>query len=237
VILLAVSIEKAVVARLHYSGQKFEVMVDPEGALELKRGKKMDLREVLAVPCIFRDVRSSMRVAEQDLQKIFGTVDVWKIAEKIIKNGELQFTTEQRRKMIENKITQIATIISKRGINPQTGSPHPVQRIISAMKEVGVNVDPFTDAELQIDKVVNAIKKLLPISFQKIVVEVKIPSQFAGSANSTLKKFGGVLSEQWLGDGSLQARIEMMAGMQDEFFQKISSITHGQFESKVIKSG
>ena len=191
--------------------------------------------EILAYPAIYRNVRSTDVVSEQDLQKVFGTVDVFKIAEKIIKQGELQLTTEQRRQMIEQKKNQIANIISKKGINPKTNTPHPPQRILGVIEKTGVSIDPFVDAELQIDKVLKEIKVLLPIKFQRIVFQIKIPSQFAGKSYSILKNYGRILQEQWLSDGSLQVNLEILAGMQDELFQKISSLAHGNFESKVLK--
>ena len=232
---IAIGVDKAVIARLQHSGQRFEILVDPNKSLELKRGMKVSMDDILAYPAVYRDVRSTEMVPEQDLQKAFGTTDVAKIAEKIIKEGELQLTTEQRRQMVEQKRIQIADIISKRGINPQTNTPHPPQRITNVMNQAGVNVDPFMDAELQVDKVLKSIKTILPIRFQKVTLQIKIPSQFSGSAYSVIKKIGTISNEQWLGDGSLQVNIEILAGVQDEFFQKLSSLTHGSFESKVVK--
>jgi ribosome maturation protein SDO1 len=220
---------------MHLSGQRFEILVDPNKALEFKKGTKVDMNDILAYPAIYRDVRNTDMVSEQDLQKVFGTADYKKIAEKIIKEGELQLTTEQRREMTNQKRMQIAAIISKRGINPQTNAPNPPQRILTAMDKAGVNVDPFVDAELQIDKVLKLIKPILPIKFQKALIQMKFPPQFAGKVYSDLKKSGEIKNEQWLNDGSLQVQIEILAGVQDEIFQKMSNITHGQFESKVLK--
>lgn len=232
---MVVDIDKAVIARLRSSGQKFEILVDPNKALEFKRGGKINMDEILAYPAVYRDARSTDVVPEQDLQKIFGTTNVFKVAEKIIKNGELQLTTEQKRQMIEQKKNQIAAIISKKGINPQTNTPHPAQRILATIEKAGVSIDPFADAESQVDKILKEIKVLIPIKFQKIVLQIKIPAQFSGKSYSILKSYGTIMQEQWLGNGSLQVNIEILGGMQDELFQKISSLTHGEFESKTLK--
>jgi ribosome maturation protein SDO1 len=210
-------------------------LVDPNKALDFKKGMTVNMDEILAYPAVYRDVRSTETVSEQELQKTFGTTDIQKIAGRIIKDGELQLTTEQRRQMVEQKRTQIANIISKKGINPQTNTPHPPQRIINVMEQAGVNIDPFVDAELQVDKVLKSIKTILPIKFQRVTLQVKIPPQFSGSAYPILKKVGTISNEQWLGDGSLQLNVEMLAGVQDDLFQKLSSLTHGNFESKVVK--
>lgn len=232
---MTVGVDKAVVSRLHFSGKKFEILVDPSKALEFKRGVKIDMSDILAYPAIYKDVRNTECVPESDLQKTFGTTDIFKIAEKIIKEGELQLTTEQRRQMVEQKKTQVVAIIAKKSINPQTNTPHPPQRILNAMDKAGVNVDPFIDAELQVDKVLKEIKPILPITFQKITIQIKIPAQFAGKSYSVLKSCGTIVSEQWLNDGSLQISLQILAGVQDEMFQKISGLTHGSYESKIIK--
>lgn len=232
---MSVSLDKAVTSRLTVSGQKFEILVEPNKALEFKKGVNIDMNEILAYPAVYRDARNSDMIPEKDLQKTFGTTDVVKIATRIIKEGELQLTTEQRRQMVDQKKTQIATLISKRGINPQTNTPHPPQRIMNVMEQSGVNIDPLVDAELQIDKIIKAIKTILPIKFEKVVLQIKVPPQFSGKVYPVLKSAGNVQQEQWLNDGSLQVNIEILAGMQEEIFQKISGITHGNFESKVVK--
>ena len=232
---MVVGVDKAVIARLHYSGQRFEILVDPNKALDFKKGAKVDMNEILEYPAVYRDVRNTEMVAEQDLQKVFGTTDIMKIAQKIIKEGELQLTTEQRRTMVEQRRNQIVNIIAKKGVNPQTNAPHPPQRILNVMDKAGVNIDPFVDAEMQVDKVLKEIKALIPIKFQKITLQLKIPPQFAGKTYAVLKTSGTILNEQWLNDGSLQVSIQILAGIQEELFQKLASLTHGQYESKVIK--
>jgi len=230
-----VSIDEAVVSRLSVKDKKFEVLVDPNKALELKRGKNVDINEVLAYPEIYRDVRKALRVSEDELLEVFGTKDVFKIAERIIKHGTLQFTAEQRRKFMEEKKVQIANIIARRGVNPQTGVPHPPQRILAVMEQAGVNIDPFLDAELQVENVLKSIKALIPIKFQKYTIQLKIPSQYTGRVYSILKSSSTIINQEWLSDGTLQVTVEIPAGVQDELFDKIAGLTHGNFESKIIK--
>lgn len=232
---LAVSIEKAVVVRFEYFGRNFEILVDPEKALEFKRGKNVKIEEILATYDIFRNVRSVERVSSEELQKTFGTTDVFKVAEKILKDGELRLTTEQRRRMVEERKMQIANLISKKGVDPRTNTPHPPQRILKAMEDVGINVNPFLDAESQVDGVLKEIKKILPISTEEVVIQLKIPAEYAGKSYSILKRMGSFLSEKWLDDGSLVVDIRLLAGMQPELFQKVSTLTHGNFESKILR--
>jgi len=230
-----VSVDKAVVARLKVKGVNFEILVDPRKAFELKKGSNVNIQEVLAYPAIYKDARKGEVVRSEDLQKTFGTTDINKIAEEIIKKGEFSLTTEQKRELIEEKKNQIATLISKRTINPQTNTPHPPQRILNAMEKVGVNVDPFIDAEIQIEKVLKAIKPILPIKFEKTLLQLKIPTQFTGRVYNIITKVGDVKNEEYLSDGSLQIQIEIFSGVQDEFFRKLAEITKGNYESKILK--
>ncbi len=233
---MPVSIEKAVVARLWYKGERFEILVDPEKALEIRRGKEVgDISDVLAIPEVYKDARKAERIPEEELQKAFGTTDIAEIAKRIIRKGEIQLTSEQRKEMIESKKQQIASIISKRGINPQTGLPHPPQRVLKAMEQVGVAIDPFEDAEAQVERVVKAISSVLPISFQKVKFEIRVPAAYAGRAYSVLKNTCESVEEKWLEDGSLEARVEVLGGMQEELFQKLASATHGDFVSKKLE--
>jgi len=230
-----ISVDKAVVARLRVKDSNFEILVDPRKAFEMKKGANVNIQDVLAYPAIYKDARKGEAVREEDLQKAFGTKDIYKIAEEIIKKGEFSLTTEQKRELIEEKRNQIATLISKRTINPQTNTPHPPQRILNAMEKAGVNVDPFLDAEVQIEKILKAIKPILPIKFEKALLQIKIPPQFAGKAYSIIAKAGEVKSEEYLSDGSLQVQIEIFSGVQDEFFRKLAEITKGNYEAKVLK--
>lgn len=230
-----VDVDKAVVSRLKKGKKQFEVLIDPLKALEFKKGKKIDLDEILAYPAVYHDVRRGDLIPEKELQEVFGTTDVHKIAKKIIIEGNLQFTTEQRRRFIEEKTKEIANIISRHGINPQTNTPHPPERILNAMEKAGVHVEPFVDAGLQVNEIVKDLKPLLPISFQQVVVRITIPPRFTGKIYSILKRSVNEFDENWLNDGSLQVTLNIPAGLQGDLFKKIGDVTRGNFRSEILK--
>src|SRR3989338_8398933 len=141
-----VSVDAAVVAKITRNGETFEILVDPEKALAYRRGQQYSIESLLAVNQVFKDSKKGDRASSSDLEKAFGSTDTFKVAESILKHGELQLTTEQRRKMVEEKRLQVANYISKQGVDPKTKLPHPVQRILNAMEEARVNIDPFKPA-------------------------------------------------------------------------------------------
>jgi len=232
-----ISVEKAVIARLTKSGERFEILVDPEKALEIKTGKDFDLDEFLASQEIFEDAKKGLRSSEEKLNKVFGTNDIEIIVKRIIREGEVQITTEQRKRMIDEKTKAIANIISKRGVNPQTGVPHPPDRILRAMEEAKVRVDLEKRVEEQVDSVLKSIQTIIPIKFERVQIAIKVPPSFAGKAANMIRNFGSLLKEEWKSDGSYLCLIEIPAGIQQDVYDRLNSLTHGQVEVKIVKKG
>ncbi len=230
-----VSVDNSVIARLEKEGHKFEVLVDPDIAQKIKNGENADVSGALAIDTIFKDSKKGDTAAEENIKKAFGTVDIAAVAKHIIQHGEIQLTTDQRHKMVEAKKKQIIAAISRNAINPQTKAPHPPARIESAMEEARVHVDPFKPVDAQIKDVLEALRPLLPIRFENIKLGVKIPAQFAPKAYGVVKFFGTLLREEWMDDGSWMGAIEMPAGMQTEFYDKINAMTKGNVETKILK--
>ena len=231
-----VSIEDAVIARITKANEHFEILVDPVLALDFRKGKPVSIDNVLAAREVFKDARKGERASENELQDAFGTTDRLKIAENIIKNGDIQLTTEQRRKMADEKRKQIADMISKQGVDPKTRAPHPPQRILNAMEQAHADIDPFKPAAEQISSVLEKIRPIIPISIETMEVAVRIPIEFAGKANSMLRKMFALKKEEWKQDAWICV-VEIPAGMQNELFDKVNSITSGKAEVKILDKG
>lgn len=231
---MPISLDKAVIARIVKAGEKFEILVDPEKALELKRGKEVKMEDVLAAREIYSDVGKGLRAPQEKLNRLFGTNNAEDIAKKIIHDGELQLTTEQRRKMVEDRRKQIAGMISRQGVNPQSCAPHPVERILNAMEQAKVQIDGTKSAEEQIEAILEKLQRIIPIRFEKITIAIKIPPAYSARSVSAVRAFGKLQKEEWLNDGSYAAQIEIPAGMQPEIFDKLNSLTKGEVEVKVL---
>ncbi|MEM3400141.1 MAG: ribosome assembly factor SBDS [Candidatus Micrarchaeia archaeon] len=229
-----VDLDKAIIARLDVKGEHFEILVDPDLAYMYKQGKKKDMANLLAVEEIFLNVRKGDRPPSDTLKKAFGTTDVNEIAKIILQKGHLQLTTEQRRKAVEEKKTKIIAFLSRECIDPRTGAPHPPQRILNALSEAKVSIDPFKDVDEQIPDIIDALRPLLPLKFEKVKIAVRIPAEYAPRAYGVLKEYG-IEKEEWQGDGSLIVLVSMPAGVQPEFFDKINKLTSGNVETKVMR--
>jgi ribosome maturation protein SDO1 len=208
-------------------GNKFEILVKPDPALEYKVGKKIDLSSVLISDEIYSDANKGSRAASDKLIKYFRTSDTLEVARQIITRGELSLTTDQRRKMVEEKKKQIIQYINKSYVDPKTHLPHPIMRIESALGEVRLTVDPFKPAEDQAKNVVEALRKILPLKSENLLLTVTIPAQFSSRSYSLLKSTVIFKEEQWLTDGTLRVKLEINAGMRGSLLDRLGSVSKG----------
>lgn len=229
-----VSVDKAIIARYSKGGQRFEILVDPDLAWAMKRGENVDLDEMLASFDVYRDARKGERAPESEIAKVFGTTDIYEIARKIVKEGEIHLTTEQRRRMYEEVRQKIAHIIARRAIDPRTGAPHTVQRILAAMDQARVHVDIFKPPEEQVQAVVDAIRKIIPIRMETKKVELTIPARYASKAYSHVRRYK-VVREHWNNDGSLTVVLEVPAGMLEDVLHDFAGLTHGDVQSRILE--
>ncbi len=227
-------VENSVLARLKKQEHNFEVLVDCEKAMDFRKGNA-ELDDALITEDIFKDSKKGEHASEHDLVKIFGTEDKRQIAEKIIKTGEIQLTTEYKNKLREEKKKKIAFLISQYAVNPQSNTPHPLERIESAMDEKRIKIEEFKSAEEQVENVVSELREILPMSYEIKKLTLIIPAEASGKSFGILKKYAKLLKEEWLSDGRLSVNIEVPAGLQEGLFNDLNNIAHGQIESKEMK--
>jgi ribosome maturation protein SDO1 len=214
--------------------EHFEVLVKPQKALDYRMGKTAAITEVLAAETIFSDANKGTKASEENLRKAFGTTDSLKIAETILTKGTLQLTTEQRRKMIEDKRKQIVDFISRQSVDPKTNLPHPPTRIENAMEQIRYSLDPFKPVEEQAKEIIKALRIILPLKMEQVSLSVSIPATYSAKAYGSIKGFGTIKREEWRPDGSWYGILEMPAGSYAPFLEKLGEITKGTGEAKIV---
>ncbi|MFB6270904.1 MAG: ribosome assembly factor SBDS [Halobacterium sp.] len=232
-----ISLDEAVTARLETHGERFEVLVDPDAALEMKRGEfEGDLEDVIAARDVFENASRGDRPAEEALEEVFGTTDPMEIIPEVIERGEIQITAEQREEMQQRKKRKLINIISRNAINPQMDdAPHPPERIENALEEAGFTVDPMEPAENQVDEALDALRPVIPIRFEEVTVAVQLPPDYAGSGQAKIREFGELDREEWQADGSWVGVLTFPAGMQNDFFDLVNEVSEGEGETQIIK--
>ncbi len=223
-------------ARLKKEGDIFEIDVDPDLAMKYKKGDtSVSIHEVLKAEHIFKDTQKGLKASDTVMKALFGTDNVIEVAEVILKKGEIQLTAEYRQQLRDAKKRRIISIIHENGIDPRTKMPHPAQRIENAMDEAKVKIDEHKNAEDQVNDVVDALRKVLPITFSKKHIWLHVPASFAPKSQGIIRSMSKLLSEEWKNDGSWEVTVEIPGGLQEEFFDKLNSMTHGGIQSKIVK--
>jgi len=230
-----VDVDKAVIARLKAEGDKYEILVDCDTALQFRQGKNVSMEDVLASEKIFTDAKRGIVASQHRMMAIFGTEDHEEIAKIILKKGEVQITAEHKGKEIEEKKRQILAYIHRNGVDPKTHMPHPPQRIELAFEEAKIHIDERKGVNEQVNDIVKKLQPILPIKFERKQIAIRIPAQFAAKIYGTVKGMSVIVKEDWLDDGSWKGIVEIPAGMQNDLFDKLNSMTHGSIEVETLK--
>jgi ribosome maturation protein SDO1 len=229
-----VSLDEAVIARLESGGHKFEILIDPEAAQAFRENGEIDWDDALATEGVWSDSAKGEHAGDEAVQEVFGTLELEAVCTAILERGDIQLTAAQRKELVERRYKQLVAHIASAAMNPQTGAPHPPQRIENALAEAKFAVDPLEALERQVERAVKALRPLLPISFEKMRVAVRIPAQHVGRCYGEMKALATITQEEYQSDGSWIAVLELSAGAHADLLDRLGSLTHGTAEIKQL---
>jgi ribosome maturation protein SDO1 len=219
-----------VTARINKSGKHFEVLVDLDDAMKFRKGELSSI--IPETDKIFRDLKKGEPAPTSELESAFGTTDVNEIAQKIIKDGEVQTTQDFRDAAHEQKVKQVVDFLSRNAIDPQTGNPITTERIKNAIEQAHINIKN-TPIENQINDILDSLIKIIPIKLDTKKVKIKIPAIHTGKAYGVVNQYKE--TENWLDDGSLEVIVSVPSGIIMDFYDKLNDVTHGSAITEDIK--
>ncbi|MGI0060437.1 MAG: ribosome assembly factor SBDS [Nitrosotalea sp.] len=226
---------KVTIVRFSVEGEKFEILVKPDPALEFKLGKRKDISGVLISDEIYSDSSKGTRASTEKLMKAFKTADATAVATIMLQKGDLNLTTDQRRKMVSEKRKQIVDFISKTYVDPRSHLPHPPIRIEQAMDDARVSVDPFQNTDEQIKEIIEQLRSIIPLKSENMLLEILVPAQFAAQSYSVLKSFGTLKKEEWQSNGALKVILDIPAAARANVMDRLGSVTKGTASIEVSK--
>lgn len=230
-----IDLEKKALVRYVYRNQKFEIIVDPETALEYKKGEEIPLTDVVEGFIVFHNATKGEKASEVILEQTFETSNEEEIVEIILTKGALQLTQAQRKRLLKDKEDEIIDFIHIHCVNPQTNKPHPPARIEAAMDEAGVQIDYNLAPEIQAKDIIKQIQTIIPIRLESVVLAVKVTPDYTGPAYGIVSGAGQLIEDQWGDDGVWYAKVEMPSGKQADFLDKINTLTKGKAEVKIVE--
>lgn len=217
-------------ARITKAGKHFEILVDMDEALKLKKGESDFISA--SGDKIFKSVGKGETASSSDLEEAFGTTDINEIIKEIVKKGEVLVTQEQRSAEQEKKFKQVVDFLATNSINPQTGNPHSIERIKNALEQAHVNIKN-TNVENQIKDILQEISKVIPIRLETKKVKITVPAIHTGKIYNLITQYKE--EEKWLDNGDLEVVVNVPSGIVIDFYDKLNSITHGSAITEEIK--
>ncbi len=85
-------------------------------------------------------------------------------------------------------------------------------------------------------EVLDALRPLIPIRFEKVRIAVKLSAEDSAKAYGDLKSFGTIVKEEWSPTGAWIGVVEMPAGLQTEFLDRLNAKTKGNVETRILKA-
>jgi len=216
-------------ARVKKEGKNFEILVDLDEALKVKKGEG-DISKAVLTDAVFYNIKSGEKASESDLKKEFGTSDLMGVAEKIIKGGEVVLPADYLNKEQGEKFKQVVDFLSKNATSPDD-KPYTADRIEKAMGEASVNVKN-KPIDAQIPEILEKLSKIIGIKVEMKKLKITIPAQHTGRAYGIINDYKE--SEDWLGTGDLVVVLNVPAGLIMDFYDKLNGVTHGSAVSEEI---
>ena len=219
-------------ARLDIGKGHFEIMVDLDAAMKLKKGDKVDISEVLRDNEVWTDLKKGLRPAKDEIENAFGTTNINVIVEKIVKKGAMKVTQEFRDEAVEQKRKQIIDFLVKNAVDTRTSNPFTPDVIESALKQSGARIDK-QPIDKQMKSILEGLTKVIPIKIETKKIKAVIPAMHTGKAYGIINEYKE--SENWLGNGDLEVILNIPVGAQMDFYDKLNGITHGSATTSEMK--
>jgi ribosome maturation protein SDO1 len=226
--------DKYTMVRYSHSGDRFEILVDPDRGLAYKQGRLTNVSKALMIDTVFTDANKGEKPTQAKLEEVFGTSDPLKVAEIMFEKGILLLTAQQRKEMTEQKLRQIINVISHTYVDPSTKLPHPPLRIENAISEAKVSIDPFRDTEEQLKGVVEALRPILPLSMEAVEIAIKIPPEYASKSYGIVKDLAEIKRDEWTSDGSWIAVVSISAALRGELLDRLGKATQGNLQTRMM---
>jgi ribosome maturation protein SDO1 len=218
--------------KMRVGSKHYEIMVDLELALKLRKGESVNIQNVLLTNDIFTNHKSGEKAASADLMTAFGTSDVLAVADRMIKKGDIQLPKDYRDEQQDNKKKQVIDWLVRNAVDARTGRPFTPQVISSALEQKGINITNVP-IDQQISGITESLKTILPLKIETKKIAITIPAIYTGKVYGIVNQYKE--KEDWLPDGSMRVTISIPVGLQMEFYDKLNAVTHGAALSEEIK--
>jgi ribosome maturation protein SDO1 len=219
-------------AKIRIGSKHYEIMVDLELALKLRKGENVNIQNVLLANDIFYNSKSGEKASSADLMSAFGTSDTLAVADRIVKKGDIQLPKDYRDEQQDNKKKQVIDWLVRNAVDARNGRPFTPQAISTAIDQKGINISNLP-VDQQVQAITESLKTILPLKIETKKIAITIPAIYTGKVYGIVNQYKE--KEDWLSDGSMRVTLNIPSGLQMEFYDKLNAVTHGAALSEEIK--
>lgn len=206
----------------------FEIVCKRGKPLEYRKGN-IGIDNVVEAMNVFTDFKSGDQAGDSELISTFQTSDIPTIVKRILDDGEIQLTTEERRQFVEQKRNDIVNYIHKYFVDPRRKLPHPISRIENALDELKIRIDPSISTKRLIKDIVNKIPDVLPLRKMEVEANIKIPHKYIGQAYGVFKEGVTINREKYDTEGC-NLNVSIIPGDVDYVVKQLNSICQDDYE-------
>ena len=207
--------------------QKLEIICN-QGSVEGYRAGKISLDDTLVTREIYKDAKKADRASEADILGVFQHKDMSKALDEIIKKGNYQLSTAERKKKVEEKRAQITYYFHKNFMDPKTKLPHPLTRIEAALGDIkGLRIHPDEPAEHQAKAIRKQLKDIIPLKSNALEGTIIVPHAFLGQSQGVIHGLCTVTKEEYTGAGC-KMRVALVASDLQKLLSELNRVGKGE---------
>jgi ribosome maturation protein SDO1 len=151
-----------------------------------------------------------------------------KALDEIIKKGNYQLSTAERKKKVEEKRAQITYYFHKNFMDPKTKLPHPLTRIEAALGDIkGLRIHPDEPAEQQAKAIKKQLKDIIPLKSNALEGTIIVPHAFLGQSQGVIHGLCTVTKEEYTGTGC-KMRVALVASDLQKLLSELNRVGKGE---------
>jgi ribosome maturation protein SDO1 len=207
--------------------KKFEVLTK-DGSVRKYREGKVGWNHVLEADVIFTNQKRGNVASASDLREIFGSEDLQKCLEIIVKDGDLQVNAQERKEDMDQHRRAVAGYLQKNYIDGRNNLPFPTPRLWPIIDESKVRLDPSGNVPSQAEEIVK--RMLGVVLFKKSAVEcvMQLKHEYIAKCQGIVHKMADIRKERWTADGC-EWELCLVPSNVDAFMSALNKSTDGDY--------
>lgn len=225
--------------RYKHGRTTFEVPTKEGSVTKYRDGDLKSLDDVVVTDIIFTHYTKGERASGDQLKSAFNTDDMQKCLEQIVRKGDVQLSSGERREILAKKRAEIVEYIHKNYVDPSKSPalPIPVTRIENAMNEMKARINADTPADKQATDMISKMVEVMPMRKATMMTgEIKLSHKHVGSASNIIQTHSKVLKEDYNAQGAVY-HVEVSPSGYDVLMSALTRATKGEFEFNVKGAG